>query len=231
MKKNVFVVGMAVMVLTFGMVVVGCASSGSSTGSSVPIDPQFIGAWLYGDNILLELTINPDNTGALNIFGPLGRVIGKNSLQVKDSGKLLIAPNGKRMSGRIDGDKFILTGLEETPITFSKAKPIEVANTTWAFIHPNVTNKYTFANDGKYKLQGTGGGSNADMLRALLSYTDVDGTGTYSVSDYKIILKPTGGAYISLDGGGTIKRTDIETYTFWHIDGKLYLDGLYYEKQ
>jgi len=231
MKKNVFVTGMAVMVLTFGMMVIGCASTGSSTGSSVPVDPQFVGAWLYGDNISIELIINTDGTGATNIFGPLGHVFGKNSIQVRDGGKLLIAPSGKRMSGRVDGDKFILTGLEETPITFSKAKPIEVVNTTWAFTVPDFTNKYTFANDGTYKLQSTGGGGNAALLRVLCEAAGIDGTGTYTVSDYKIILKPTGGAYISLDGGGTIKRTDIETYTLWHIDGELYLDGLYYEKQ
>jgi len=151
MKKNVFMVGMAVMVLTFGTMVTGCASNPSS------------------------------NSG-------------------------------------------------------NKAEPVNMAGTTWVWSSGNDSSTYTFIDSTTYKVGYTGtfliqygfltvfsmaGGVEADKI----------GTGTYSVTNQTVTLRPAGGVYLEVSSDGKINmQTKNESFTITVANDSFKLGAITYRK-
>jgi len=112
MKKNGFFVGMAVMVLAFGMVVVGCISSSTSN------------------------------------------------------------------SGRSNVPANMMTG------------------TTWVYSEGAHSGTYTFIDSTTYRVSYTGGFAVVAEVAGLITGSNGYETGTYSVSNQTVTLKPAAGAYL-----------------------------------
>ena len=227
MKQKVLGMGMLAVALAFGMTVAGCASTGSA---SVPVNPQLIGTWLYGfDDALVEITFRPDNTATLTMTDIESGRAGNRELQVRNGGTTLINPGYGRYSGRLDErGNFIITGFIDNPLTFTKEQSFEVAGSSWVYTHPNAGITYTFAEDGTYTVEYDGSVFAPPRIVAIVS--GVDDSGTYIVSENRLVLKPTGGGYISLNGSGSIRFKEAETYSFRFIDNALYLEGIFYDK-
>jgi hypothetical protein len=230
-SKKFFGVLVAVLV---GMAVMGCGSTEPAAQSSVPIDPRLVGTWIvvYADGTTDVLTFQSDNTASLR----------GQTLWVRDGGTtLIVAANDKRLTGKIENGQFIL----DQKFTFYKAAgSVEVANTTWSVTASvetatgpaDVGIVYRFDDDGTFKVEYAEG----TVLDSLVGIGQLFaeqggyefGTGTYSVSGYKVILKPNGGSYFSVNSDHEfVSDAAAETYTFYAANDLLFLHGIPYTRQ
>jgi len=130
MKKNVFMAGMAVVILTFGMTVVGCVSSPTSN------------------------------------------------------------------SGRSNVPANMMTG------------------TTWVYSEGAHSGTYTFIDSTTYRVSYTGGFAAVAEAAGLIRGSNGYETGTYSVSDQTVTLKPAAGAYlIRKPDSKTVSLEKAESFT------------------
>lgn len=229
MKKSVFVVGMAVMILTFGMVAIGCASNPSPSSSSVD-SQQFVGVWLQDSQSRVnEITIRPDDTGTWTMYE--GGKQGSFDLKLINGGKAL-TDGEDSFPISFNKGKMILAGK----LTFSKAQPVEVSGSVWVQENNAFEITYTFAKDGTYKIEYGGiakavPGSQLNNCLDELSKAGIDGTGTYTVSDHYVFLKPKGKAYIVATPPGNFGIKEAETYTLVFINGNELFHGYYYKRK
>ena len=230
MKKSILVVGMAVMILTFGMVAVGCASNPSSVDTQ-----QFVGVWLQDLKATVnEITLQPDGNGSWTIYRA-GEQPSTFDVRLIDGGRRLTDGTNSPPI-RLNNGKLILR-LNDQDRTFSKAQPVEVSDSVWVQANNAFEITYTFAKDGTYKIEYGGlaisvPGSQLKNRLDELSKAGIDGTGTYTVSDHYVILKPKGGAYIvgnPINDVFSIQKA--ETYTLVFVNGNELFYGYYYKKK
>jgi hypothetical protein len=219
--------GMSVILTAFVIAVMGCASNPSS-----PVDPQqFVGTWLQdGETRLNEITIRPDDTGSWTVY-MAGRQPSKFNVRIIDGGKTLTDGNDS-FPIKLNNGKMILANQ----LSFSKAQPVEVSDSVWVQENNAFEITYTFSSDGTYKIEYGGmatviDGAQLKRILGELSGVGIDGTGTYSVSDHCVILKPNGGAYIAVTPPGNFEKIETETYTLVFVNGNELFHGYYYERK
>ena len=221
---------------SFTIAIMGCGSNPSSVASQQPpVDPQqLIGTWLQDANTqVIDITIRSDYSGSWTTHRA-GRQPSTFDVRVINGGRT-ITDGESSFSIRINEGKLILTTTDGS-LTFSKAQPVEVADSIWVQENNAFVITYTFANDGTYKIEY--GGMAASMEGAQLKHildelsnAGIDGTGTYTVSEHYVILKPNGGTYIAATPPGNFEKIDVETYTLVFVNGNELFHGYYYEKK
>ena len=222
-KKKIW----SVMLTAFVIAVTGC-------GSSPSFDPQqLVGSWLFdGENSVMEITIRPDDTVSLTTYTTTTSQPETFDLRLTNDGKSMTDGEDTR-SVRLESGKLVIADR----LTFSRAQPAEVADSVWIQKNNAFEIKYTFANDGTYKIEYGGlatmmDGSILNLVLGELSNAGIDGTGTYTVSDHYVTLKPNGGTYIVGTPPGNFAKREADSYTLVFISGQeFFVDGYYYKKQ
>ena len=127
-------------------------------------------------------------------------------------------------------DKPVNESITETPQ--ENIEPFKIAGTTWAIPIGDTGHyiSYIFG-ESKYELDST-----HPEIQSVFVLTETGGnsprTGTYSVSDHTIILRPDNGSYIEINYKGDVAiPTGIESFTATFERGSLYIDGWSYTKQ
>ena len=233
MKKTLILIS----VIVFAVMVFGC------TSTAQPIPNEYVGTWLYGDQMLVEIIVRPNNSGRITLLLPNGEVMplprnGAFNRAKYDGEKLTFFEiNDQPVYGKIEGDKLVVRGFEDGAVfNLSKGETPNITNTMWAFTFPRtVIIGYAFFDDGTYEARNMGFGSGLGILRQLFEASGARGgpdgvTGTYEVVDHKVIMRPTGGAYISIDGYGDVSAKEADSFTLFFIDNFFWFEGLHYDQ-
>ena len=132
---------------------------------------------------------------------------------------------------------FYLLGCSSNPSSNSgqSSVPINMAGTTWVWSSGDDSSTYTFIDSTNYTVNYTGA---FQIQRALsMAYAmnlgverDKIGTGTYSVSNQTVILKPAGGVYLDVSSDGRINMQTNETFTIIIVNNSFQLNAITYKK-
>jgi len=130
---------------------------------------------------------------------------------------------------------FSLAGCASSSTSGGNSGPVDMAGTTWVWSSGNDSSTYTFIDSTTYKVDYTGAFERQNalaMVYAMASGVENDkiGTGTYSVLNQTVTMKPAGGVYLDVSSDGRINMQTKESFTISIVNNSFVLGAITYRK-